>query len=416
MSDRAALGRLWVLMGTAFIDMMGLLIVLPLLPFYAKNMGANATTIGLLMAAFSFAQLVTASLWGKLSDRYGRRPVLLSALLASAVGYVIFAYADSIALLFVSRLAQGAGGSMTGVANAYVSDSVAPEDRAKALGWLSAATNLGVMIGPAISALAVTVSPRAPGLVAAALCLANVVSAWRWLPESAQPRREPTAGEPAPRPSVRRALRRVLSHPTLPVSAVIWIYTAGMMAFFAMNAVLALYLGHRFGVTEKTIGWFFTYVGAASIVMRVLVLGPAVRRWGELGVMRLGMLALALGLATIPLPAGIPGFAAVVLLIPIGTALLFPATSSLVSRYAERSEVGQALGIQQSFGAVSRMVGPVWAGLAFQHLGVSTPFWIGSVLMLLALLFLQRTAAQPVGSAAGAESEVPLETERVSPQ
>jgi multidrug resistance protein len=396
-SDRAAFGRLWVLMATAFIDMMGLLIVLPLLPFYAEDMGADATTVGLLVAAFSFAQLVTAPMWGKLSDRYGRRPVLLVALLASAVAYVIFAYADSIWLLLVSRLAQGAGGSMTGVANAYVSDSVPPEDRAKALGWLSAATNLGVMIGPALSALAVTVSPRAPGLLAAALCLANVVSAWRWLPESAPPRREPAAGEPAPpRPSVRRALRHVLAHPGTPVAVLIWIYTAGMMAFFAMNAVLALYLGERFGVTEKTIGWFFTYVGAASIVMRVVVLGPAVRRLGELGVMRLGMLALALGLAIIPLASGIPSFAVVVLLIPVGTALLFPATTSLVSRHAEHAEVGQTLGVQQSFGAVSRVVGPSWAGVAFQHLGIAMPFWIASLLVLAALLFLR-----PLRAAAG---------------
>jgi multidrug resistance protein len=388
--DRAAFGRLWVLMATAFIDMMGLLIVLPLLPFYAEDMGADATTVGLLVAAFSFAQLVTAPVWGKLSDRYGRRPVLLSALLASAVGYLIFAYADSIALLFVSRLAQGAGGSMTGVTNAYVSDSVAPEDRAQALGWLSAATHLGVMIGPALAALAVPFSPRAPGLLAAALCLANVVSAWRWLPESAQPRREPAAGEPPrERPSVRRALRRVLTHPAMPVSVLIWIYTTGMMANFAMNAVLALYLGDRFGVTKETIPYFFIYVGAASIVMRVVVLGPAVRRLGELGVMRLGMLALALGLATLPLAPGIPSFAAVVLLIPVGTALLFPATTSLVSRHAERTEVGQTLGVQQSFGAVSRVVGPSWAGIAFQHLGIAMPFWIGSVLVLAALLFLR---------------------------
>jgi MFS family permease len=378
------LRRLWVLMASVFIDMLGFLMVLPILPFYAERLGANATTIGLLIAAFSFAQLATSPLWGKLSDHWGRRPVLLIALSASGVAFVLFALADSVWMLFLSRLAQGAGGGTTGVAQAYVSDSVGHEERAKVLGWLSAATNAGVMIGPALGALATTLDPRAPGFVAAGLCFLNVLFAWRWLPESshADDRVRP------PRGSTRRALKRVLREPGEPVSALIWIYTAGMMAFFALNGVLALYLGRRFGVTDKTIGWFYFCVGAASLLMRTLVLGPAVRRFGERGVMRLGIMALTAGLLAIPIPHRLWGFALAMLLIPIGTALLFPATSSLISRFAPRTEVGQTLGLQQSFGAVARMLGPVWAGALFDHVSLSAPFWTASALMASTTLFL----------------------------
>src|SRR5678815_1977726 len=150
MSDREALSRLWILMSIAFIDMVGALMIIPLLPFYAERMGGDAITVGLLVSCFSAAQLLTSAWWGRLSDRYGRRPVLMVALFASAVAYAIFAYADSIWLLFLSRIVQGAGGGTTGVVQAYVADSIEPEDRAKALGWLSAASALGVMLGPVI--------------------------------------------------------------------------------------------------------------------------------------------------------------------------------------------------------------------------------------------------------------------------
>src|SRR3954465_11160888 len=165
------MGKLVVLMVTAFIDMAGLLMVIPLLPFYAKSMGAGGFVVGALVSSFSVAQLLSAPLWGRMSDRYGRRPALLVGLGASALAYVIFAYADSIWLLFAARLVQGAGGGTVGVIQAYVADAVAPKDRAKGLGWLSAATNAGVALGPVLGSAAYAWSIHAPGLIAAALCV-----------------------------------------------------------------------------------------------------------------------------------------------------------------------------------------------------------------------------------------------------
>src|SRR5436190_11093549 len=138
------MGKLVVLMITAFVDMVGLLMIIPLLPFYAKNLGANGLLVGLLFSSFAIAQLITAPVWGRVSDRYGRRPALLVGLTASAIAYVIFGFASTLWLLFLSRFVQGLGGGTTGVAQAYVADTMAPNERAKGLGWLSAATSAGV--------------------------------------------------------------------------------------------------------------------------------------------------------------------------------------------------------------------------------------------------------------------------------
>ncbi|HEY7213284.1 MAG TPA: MFS transporter, partial [Thermoanaerobaculia bacterium] len=377
--------RLTVLMATVFVDMIGYLIVLPTLPFYAQRLGARPVVITLMISSFFLAQLLTAPLWGRLSDRYGRRPALLVGLGSSAVAFALFGLANSIWLLFLFRLVQGAGGGTTGVVQAYVSDSVPPEERAKALGWITAATSAGVMIGPLLGSLATYFGPSGPGFVAAGLCGLNALSAWRWLPES---NRREDVGEHKRRP-VSDAVFEVLKHPMAPVSSLIWIYTVGMLAFMGMNGVLALYLGAAYGVTERTIGWLYSYVGGVGLVMRAVLLGPTVRRFGEVGVTRMGATSLALGLAAMPLPAmlhlarpaQITLLAIAALFVPVGTALLFPATTALVSRRSIKGETGQTMGVQQSFGSVARLVGPVGAGWVFEA-DIRYPFWAAAALML----------------------------------
>ncbi|MDH3402381.1 MAG: MFS transporter, partial [Acidobacteriota bacterium] len=162
---------------------------------------------------------------------------------------------------------------------------------------------------------------------------------------------------------------------------------AGMMAFMAMNGILALYLDVRFGVTEANIGWFYTYVGGVSLLMRSLVLGPIVRRLGEVRLMRIGALTVGAGLLALSLATDIPQLALAAFLTPVGTAFLFPTTTSLVSGRAPDNETGTVLGVQQMVGGVSRMLGPMWAGLAFQHLGIRSPFWIAAALMVCAFFF-----------------------------
>ncbi len=381
MTGNDSLRRLWVLMATVFVDMIGFFIVLPLLPFYAEKLGADPFRVGALVSSFALAQVASAPLWGKLSDRLGRRPMILTGLLISATAFVLFELAEAVWLLFLSRLVQGAGGGTTSVVQAYVSDTVAPEERAKALGWLTAATSAGVMLGPAIGSLAAAAGPIRPGYLAAGLCLANFVSAGLWLPESSSDSAR-SGGPAAARGSTRQVALEVLRRPGGPVSILVWIYALGMMAFMAMNGVVALYLERRFGVTEVTIGWFFAYVGGISVVMRALLLGPIVRRTGELQALRLGALSIAFGLATAPLATDFWQLGLAILFVPVGTALLFPTTTSMVSGRAPKGQTGLMLGVQQSFGGVARMIGPLWSGAVFQHWGIAEPFWIAAALMV----------------------------------
>src|ERR1044072_3755075 len=228
--------KLFTLMITAFIDMVGLLMIIPLLPFYVKELGGESvnllgwhigvgTATGFIITAFTVAQLISAPLWGKFSDRVGRRPTLIIALAASGIAYLIFGFAHSLLLLFLSRIVQGAGGGTVGVIQAYVADSTDPKERARALGWLSATTNLGVALGPVLGSFAITLGKRdlmpgsatlqmghaAPGMIAAILCAINIAFAARYLTESRDATEHaPVAGEV--KRTSREGIWRVLSH------------------------------------------------------------------------------------------------------------------------------------------------------------------------------------------------------------
>ncbi|MBW8770096.1 MAG: MFS transporter, partial [Gemmatimonadetes bacterium] len=232
---------------TAFIDMAGLLMVIPLLPFYAKSLGAGGLVVGMLVSSFSVAQLISAPMWGRFSDAYGRRPALLVGLSASVIAYVIFAFALKLPhpmfFLFLSRIVQGAGGGTVGVIQAYVADSTAPDERAKALGWLSAATNAGVAIGPVLGSLSHHLGSSGPGLFAAALCVVNIAFAWRYLRES-RDMTEAAESKAATgqRARSREAIAHVVSHSAAPASRLIWIYAIAIGAFQGVTSMLALLL------------------------------------------------------------------------------------------------------------------------------------------------------------------------------
>jgi len=370
-------------MATAFVDMLGFAMVFPLLPFYAMNLHASPQTIGVLISSFSIAQLASAPLWGRVSDRYGRRPVLLIGLASAGIAFVVFAFANSVWLLLLSRTVQGAGGGTTGVVQAYIGDSVDPRQRAKSLGWLSACTSAGVMIGPVIGSAAAHLGRPAPGLIAAGLCLLNVIFAATFLPES-KPKHH------GGRRSNRTAVLHVLRHPGEPQPRLIWIYAVGMAAFTSMTAVLALYFNWRFGLTEKTIGYVFVYVGALAVVMRAIILGWVVDRLGETRTMRLGAMIFATGLLLYTLPRNLLAMAFVLPLVPIGQALLFPSVTALSSHQSDPKELGQMMGVQQAFGGAARIVAPLVSTFIFQHFGPRDPYlFAAAVMMLVAILAFQ---------------------------
>ena len=393
------MGKLVVLMVTAFVDMMGGLIVFPLIPFYAERMlgrgplwtalesiglGGSGAAVSLMVMMFAGAQLISAPFWGRFSDRFGRRPALMVGLGASAAAYLIFAFANSLELLFLCRIVQGAGGGTVGVIQAYVADATEPEDRAKALGWLSAATNAGVAIGPVLGSMAMGFGSSGPGLFAASISAVNMVFAWSYLAESNIHAGKSPGDRPKPR-GAREVVRRVLTHAGEPASRLIWIYALTMGAFQGMTTVLALFLASGFGVTERTIGFFFTYVGAISFVTRAGILGKLVTYLGELRLSRYGMVLLATGLAGMAFAPNIPVLAFFVALVPLGTAFTFPCVTGLLSRVVSPHERGLYMGVQQTFGGTGRVVGPIYAGWAFDHLGHGVPFYTGAAIVILTI-------------------------------
>jgi len=376
--SKVASGKLFVLIITNFVDMVGVLMIIPLMPFYAREMGGGALIVVILMGAFTAAQLLSAPFWGRFSDRYGRRPALLVGLTASCIAYVVFAYAGSIWLLLLSRIVQGAGGGTVGVIQAYVADSVEPDSRAKALGWLSAATNVGVAIGPAIGGMALRLGRSGPGLAAASLCLVNIFFAWKFLRES----RDMTEAHIAKPRTSRTVIAYVISHPGEPAPRLIWIYAIAMGAFSGLMGILALFLADRFGVSKGNIWIFYTYVGVISVVTRAGILGKMVDRYGEAQLSRVGLALLATGLATLPLARGYPMLAIAVALIPLGTAFTFPCVTSMLSRVISSRERGLYMGVQQTFGGLSRVIIPLWAGCSYDHFGKAVPLFTSAALVL----------------------------------
>jgi MFS family permease len=415
--------KLFVLMATAFVDMVGVLMILPLMPFYIQKMAGTGVNVlgvhagvgmlvGFIVTAFTVAQLLSAPVWGRFSDKFGRRPALLIALGASGVAYLIFGFATSLTLLFVSRLVQGAGGGTVGVIQAYVADTTAPSERARALGWLSAATNLGVALGPVLGSVAVSVGTRdlwpgsgvlkmgqaAPGILAALVCFLNMVFAARYLVEPEVARDQSGAA----RPSSRQAALRVLTHSGEASSRLILIYAIAIGSFQGTNTILALFLNARFQVTEQTIGYFFMYIGAISVFTRVLWLGRAVDRLGEAKLSRIGIILLAGGLMLMPLSRTLPMLAVAVAMIPLGTAFTFPCVTALLSRVISQRERGMYMGLQQTYGGIARIAAPLFYGWTFDSMGVAAPFFFSSVFVLATILLgldLDRhaTIAQPSG-------------------
>lgn len=382
-------GKLVVLMIVAFVDMVGLVMLLPLLPFYATRFGATATMVGALISAFAVAQLLSAPVWGKVSDTRGRRPAILAGLWISAAAYLVFAFAGSILMLFLSRVVQGLGGGTIGVVQAYVADSSKPEDRVKGLGWLSAVTSLGAVVGPALgSALAGLWGPHAPGLASAALCVLVSVFAWRYLAESKEARPSATPAAPGVPLSSRAAIWSVVSRSGEPAPRLIWIYSIAIGAFYGTVPTLPLLLSDRLGVTEHMVGYLFMYLGGMGVVVRSLALGPMVKRLGEARLARLGTTLLAAGLALISVVHSYPTLWLALTLMPLGTAFIFPSVTGLLSRVVPSRDRGLYLSVQQTFGGVSRVAFPAGAGLLMDSFGKGVPFWVSGVLVLGALALM----------------------------
>ena len=380
--------RLSILFLTVFVDLVGFGIVLPLLPLYADRFGATGTVVGVLVLSYSAAQLLFAPLWGRLSDRYGRRPVLIVGLLGSALSYLVFAYAGSVWVLLLSRVMAGIGGANIPVAQAYIADVTPPEHRAGNMGLIGAAFGLGFIFGPIIGGVLAPVSPALPGLVAAGLCGGNALLAFFLLPESLTVRERVRqmrarrvvagpvpAGKTGGRPG-RPEFRLVMGNPAFVDTLILFfVFT---LAFSILHPIFPLYASGRFGLGERGVGWLFAFLGTVSAVVQGAVVRILVARAGEVALIRASAVPFTAGFLVVGLASSVPTLLAGLALLALGFGGTLPSLVSLLSRSAPDAIQGGSLGIGQSAGALARVIGPFVSGVSWDFLGDSAPYFVAA--------------------------------------
>jgi multidrug resistance protein len=385
---------LWL---TVVIDAIGFGIVVPILGLYAEDFGASAAVVGLLVASFSAAQFVASPILGRLSDRRGRRPLIIASLVGTAVGSLLTGLAGSLTLLFVGRIVDGASGASVVVARAAAADIAEPEDRARLFGLLGAALGLGFVLGPALGGLAAVVDHRLPFFVAAAIAATNAVVAFFRLPET-RPRargadesadRAVTPSSPPVPPDRRPAYVRLLA-----VSFV------SMAAFSGFEAAFPLLLHARLDVSLRTVSLLFAGIGIVMVGVRTRVVEPVARARGELGALRIGLVANAVGLGLLAIDRGWPLVVGALGVLVFGQGILMPVLSSSVAALAERGASGGALGWQQAAQSLARIAGPVLAGVLFD-VAVGVPFAVGAALSFVAVGLVPHLRDEGFGTSPG---------------
>jgi MFS transporter, DHA1 family, tetracycline resistance protein len=377
---------------TIFVNLVGFGIIIPLLPFYAETFGASPLVIGLLFAVFSLCQLIAAPALGDLSDRYGRRPILVFSLAGTVVSFVMLALAHSVAMLFVARIVDGLSGGNISTARAYVADVTEPRDRARAYGLIGAAFGMGFIFGPALSGILSKISYTAPIWAAAGLTLVATAMAWLWLPETVH-RTQAGGGNPF------RFLPALLERPL--VRRVLLIDFTYWFAFAIFQTTFALFVARRFGFDAPKTGYFFAGFGVLGAVIQGGFIRPIVHRLGDRPTFILGLVCAAAGLILCTQARTVPYFTLALVPLAFGIGFGHPTVSSLVSLAAPADEQGRLQGAAGAMESLGRTVGPVWGNASLESYGESTPYISAAAILLLTLLVA-------VGLRAGDRDDVPL--------
>ena len=391
-----------VIFTTVFIDLIGFGIVIPVLPFYAEGTIFNATprTVGLLFASYSIMQLIFSPVLGGLSDKHGRRPVLLLSIVGTGIGFLVLGFAKTIFMLFVGRILDGITGGNISTAQAYIADITTTENRAKGMGLIGAAFGLGFIFGPALGGILSQWGIHVPFVFAAFLCFANAVLLYFTLPETV------TSDHPAKnRAAGGRSFRHVLNSFKQPrLAFVLIIYFLFIVAFSIMTTSFSLYTMFRFGYDATHTGYLFAYVGLIAVIIQGGLIGRLVKRFGELPLVIFGALCFAISLFAVPFVGPAAGGLAGLLvgggIFSMGNSLATPALTSLASKSVGAAEQGVVLGVTQSVASLARAVGPFLAALLINssvaHMGADgiphymsdrslfVTFWSAAAIMLIA--------------------------------
>ncbi len=363
---------------------------------------ASPQQVTVLMAVFSLMSMLAAPFWGRLSDRVGRRPVLMVSMAAAALAYLWMGFATALWMLFAARALAGVCAGNISAAQAYIADVTPPEKRARGMGLIGAAFGLGFIVGPALGGVVAgnnlaTADMRTPGLIAAALSLTALLGVLFVLKESL-----PSGLPERPRKSRAVALREALGRKAL--GRLLVVFFLAILAFAGMEATFALWAMAQFGWGPAQIGYVFTYVGLLSAVMQGGLIGRLTTRFGEEKLLIAGLSLIALGLVLISLARDLPVLVGAVSGLALGMGAMQPSLNSLISRRAGAEEQGEIMGVAQSVASLSRVLGPLLAGALFAGLGRDSPFLFGTVLVVAATAIGWRLPpAEPVAAPRAAE-------------
>ena len=365
-----------------FIDLLGFGIVVPYLPSYAfEKFHASNFTIGLLMASYSFMQFLFAPIWGGLSDRWGRRPILIMSLAGASISYWILGVAATLPILFFSRLLAGTAAANISTAQAYVSDTTTPENRAKGMGMIGAAFGLGFIFGPAIGGALSHISYALPAYFGCALSATAMICAATLLPESLKPGQ----AQPATKRHIGpRAIIKAFTHSHLRLLfAIFFIFTFSFSCYETTFPLIGI---KEYHYNPAQIGFWFAYVGVITAAIQGGLIGRLAKRHGERKLILVGIALSLLGILFIPYSPSGKILALVLFSLGIGAGVTNPSLSSFISLSADASEQGTVLGMSQSLSSLARILGPIWGGLAMQHWGLASPYLTCAALLALALV------------------------------
>ncbi len=368
-----------------FIDLLGFSLILPLLPYYAETFGASDTLVGLLVASYAAAQLVGAPLLGRISDRVGRRPVLLISLFGTLVGFLLLGFAKTLLVLFIARILDGLTGGNISVAQAYISDVTDARDRSKGLGMIGAAFGLGFIIGPAAGGLLSQWGYAVPAFVAAGLVTINLLMVGLWLPESLTPEKRTTKDDKKPAVTLS-ALLAALQRP-YSGSLLITRFFFGL-AFAIFQTIFALYALRRFNLDARQTGFILTYVGVLSVIVQGGVVGRLNQRFRDdvLITFCVGLMALSLlGWALTP---SVPVLLIVMAPTAFAGGILNTVLSSALTKTVQPHEIGGILGLSSSIESLTRVIAPTLGGVLLEQLGAWSPGAFGALLLAGLLIYV----------------------------
>ncbi len=371
---------------TIFIDFTGFGLVIPLLPFWAQHLGANAVGVGLILTIYALAQFIFTPMLGSLSDRYGRRPIIIASLAIETLSFALSALANTLPFLLIARFVGGLGASNIGSAQAVVSDVTPANERARGMGLIGAAIGLGFVVGPALGGLLAPLGPALPFWVAMGVAIANMLLVFFFLPETRK--RQAAAEEKESHDSnafvVLAGWRQVMRNAA--AARLVLINLLFTIAFTAMEAIFPLFTQHAFGWTAMQNGYVFTYVGIIIVIMQGGLVGQLVKRFGERSLLIVGLIMLAAGLALLPWSTQFALLLIALGILSAGEGMVTPTISAMLSFASPAAAQGETLGFAQGIAGMGRVIGPLIAGTIYALGGPGTPFLLGAGLVLLATL------------------------------